>query len=836
MSYKYSHERVFMKKKWFFYTIILLLILQTVSAVPQQITTAGAESITIPRYKIFQSFNDPNDMWLIFPNGGGNNFIKSVDGGQTWDAADPSIHIPRVSDHASAGGDNQDNVYIADRCGPCTEATQLIFSKVNAPGESSGDLNQIIIDAPFSGSTNTPNILVQDSNNVFIIMRLSRPDGQDASEGNIYYARSTNGGISFDTPQLLYATGASKVRIGSFLINGIPAVALHYISSVGNPNRDYQYFIWDGNQFIENSDSIVVSGENTGNEREYSMSYVNGQLHLVYNNGQDLKHAWKDYNGGTDSWNNQVIESRSYDPRDWHPSLTKHGNDLYMFYVRQESSTNGDNTIYYRKWDSTTSTWSSPTQISQSNSNVRFPHGPAEVPASSTFIPVTWSANSNSIWFDTIDVSGQPSNNPPVISNVLCETESGGTVTCDQVVYGDIVINLMADCTDDGSVSNVNFLLENIDDNSQLVDGDYNNNVDDTFLLENINLDIIDSGDFRLTITCTDNGSLTDTEIVSWSIPWGTLETFHNNPNNNTVVDNGETFLYNTTVTCNGGECGNITATLDPIFGNNNTEPTERTSGASVRCGIFELMDEGIVRNISYYGHSLASSSCAAAIYNSTSTTPSILLSESSRMLHDTSTEWKTFTIPNPLLSPGYYALCITCEQDITFYELDDAGTMVGIQSPQDPFPDPFPTPLQWERPWLMSIYAGYDNGTTPSGGGGGGGGGGHIAKTIIPMNSGRPFYTTNQNPVVCQDMKADDVCDTAWNVTVNATGGNYTFFVLYEPDYPINSSNSDYIEVIINSCVETMNVINMINDWYNGAVSIGELVSLLKQWEVNSC
>jgi len=55
--------------------------------------------------------------------------------------------------------------------------------------------------------------------------------------------------------------------------------------------------------------------------------------------------------------------------------------------------------------------------------------------------------------------------------------------------------------------------------------------------------------------------------------------------------------------------------------------------------------------------------------------------------------------------------------------------------------------------------------------------------KSVIPMNSGQPFYTTTQNPNIdsscLKDMKPGDTCDVTWEVVPNVIelGNNFEFF-----------------------------------------------------------
>ena len=395
--------------------LLLVALVSEVYAVPTQIHSTGTGLITIPRYKMFQSQNNPNEIWIAFPAGSSNNnFIKTIDGGLTWNAASTSMVIQGyLSDHCSVGGDELGNVYVVDRAngflldGCVGGGLYVFFRKVNYPGESVSDFGpQTCLNVAFPGiNYYTPNMLVYNSTHSWVIQRNS-----GYAAGNIYSVRTTNGGATWSSPQLVYSSGATDVRIGSLIIDNKPAVILHYNSQVGNPNRDYQYFIWDftTNQFVQNPDSLIVSGESTGDFREYSMSYVNGELHLVYNDDwRYLKHAWKEYNNGVGTWNYENIELLSYNPGDWHASFSKYGNTLYLFYVRQETPTDGVKNVYYRTWNKTTQSWSAPTSLTTSVGDYEFPHGPAVVNPSSTFIPVIWNQGGQ-IWYDAIPTTVIP--------------------------------------------------------------------------------------------------------------------------------------------------------------------------------------------------------------------------------------------------------------------------------------------------------------------------------------------------------------------------------------------------------------------------------------------
>ena len=84
--------------------------------------------------------------------------------------------------------------------------------------------------------------------------------------------------------------------------------------------------------------------------------------------------------------------------------------------------------------------------------------------------------------------------------------------------------------------------------------------------------------------------------------------------------------------------------------------------------------------------------------------------------------------------------------------------------------------------------------------------------KGIIPMNSGTPFYTTDQNPILggvdegfecLSNMKAGEVCDLSWNVvSTGAQNSLWKFFVLYNWTYQPQDLVSDKVDIrILSRC-----------------------------------
>ncbi len=369
-------------------------------AAASQIATCRSAScvLTIPRSKLFMSPTDSNTLWAIFEKSSGN-FMKSTDGGQTWST--PITIRSYLDYHASLSGDSQGNLYITD-----PGVGGVYFRKVNAPAVQATDMSAALtLTSAFipAGVSTRSNVLAQDASNIWVFARTSTN-----ATGNVRYFRSTDGGVTFSQEGWVADTGHDNVRIGSLLVNGQPAVVIWYSDDSSNVGWGYRYFIWNGSAFVANADSTIVWGSKIY-QRQYAASFVDGEFHVVYDDSQGhLVHSWKPYNGGTGSWTQQNIETLPYTPRDWLPSLTRHGNTLYLFYNRQESSTAGNNNVYYRTWDTTTHTWSSATPLTNDGAEHRYPQGPAVVNADATYIPVIWVSPTNAVMLERLSTTAVP--------------------------------------------------------------------------------------------------------------------------------------------------------------------------------------------------------------------------------------------------------------------------------------------------------------------------------------------------------------------------------------------------------------------------------------------
>ncbi|MBN2422330.1 DUF2341 domain-containing protein [Candidatus Woesearchaeota archaeon] len=156
----------------------------------------------------------------------------------------------------------------------------------------------------------------------------------------------------------------------------------------------------------------------------------------------------------------------------------------------------------------------------------------------------------------------------PTIHEIQCQEDGATWGECSNVLYSDNLTRVRVNCTvDEGTINSANFTLENLDDSYTFFSNATTYNSGDWWIFNNSDLTITDSGTFRLTVICSDDNSITETDNVEWIVPWGTLTAQLISPNSNTNVTRNQFFNFTSRVTCTGGECGYVNATLDPYVG-----------------------------------------------------------------------------------------------------------------------------------------------------------------------------------------------------------------------------------------------------------------------------
>ncbi|MBU2100734.1 right-handed parallel beta-helix repeat-containing protein [Candidatus Micrarchaeota archaeon] len=265
----------------------------------------------------------------------------------------------------------------------------------------------------------------------------------------------------------------------------------------------------------------------------------------------------------------------------------------------------------------------------------------------------------------------------------------------------------------------------------------------------------------------------------------GSITVTHLIPTTNINAGQNQEFTYQTKVSCSGGYCGNVTATLDPTFGftqegaySNNAISNELILSK------YTAPENGTIESITAH---LTYGEVVFAIYSESGN----LLAQSAPKTSDNG--WTTAPINLQVTAGNNYWLGWIQGKDGSSdpwrkWSTGTTGQGIMILSGTT-YPNlPLTLPSTGNTNYKHSIYVTYSTDSNQT------------SKGVIPMNSGNPFYTTSQNPQTCLDLDDGQECTNTWSVIPTGTIGNtYSFFVKYTPqNTEIPSQNTPTITVTI--------------------------------------
>jgi Zn-dependent metalloprotease len=154
-------------------------------------------------------------------------------------------------------------------------------------------------------------------------------------------------------------------------------------------------------------------------------------------------------------------------------------------------------------------------------------------------------------------------NTRPMIDEIKCRNATGW-FNCSNLGYGQTITAVRARCTaQQGSIAEARFALENNQDAVTYFDSK-GTKASGNWIYYPRDLTLSDSGNWTITVTCKDSKGVYGRAGYSWLVPWGRLEAYLLDQ---TVIRNAtkdEFFSFGSGVRCVAGECGNVTAILDP--------------------------------------------------------------------------------------------------------------------------------------------------------------------------------------------------------------------------------------------------------------------------------
>jgi len=145
--------------------------------------------------------------------------------------------------------------------------------------------------------------------------------------------------------------------------------------------------------------------------------------------------------------------------------------------------------------------------------------------------------------------------NLPVINSIDCLINSTWQ-DCELAQYGDNLQQIRIDATDLQGTPDVWLTLRNVPDDYNFVDGVVTYSAG--YFTYNTNLTIVDSGVWQIEVEAGDSDGNTDTETITWSVPWGSLDSYLISPTSDMSVPKSGSFNVEIGVQCLDAECPDV--------------------------------------------------------------------------------------------------------------------------------------------------------------------------------------------------------------------------------------------------------------------------------------
>jgi len=256
---------------------------------------------------------------------------------------------------------------------------------------------------------------------------------------------------------------------------------------------------------------------------------------------------------------------------------------------------------------------------------------------------------------------------PPIpdVNEIQCR-ESGSWQDCSNIGWAETITAVRVNCThENGTVVNASFVLTNIPDSNTFFSSNSDYSTSDWWVYNNTDLTINDSGEFKLSVVCIDSLSKTGSGYANWTVPWGNLSSSLISPDSDNNVTQNYFFTFTSNVSCVGGECGYVNATLDPYIGDWwNKSWHYRKEINITNIGTSTLSDYPAYLNISYDSDMLLNYSDLRFMNESCGTNGALLDYE---LVNYTSTKADVW-VRIPSLSTGDTSICM-------YYGNSGAGT-----------------------------------------------------------------------------------------------------------------------------------------------------------------
>jgi len=154
----------------------------------------------------------------------------------------------------------------------------------------------------------------------------------------------------------------------------------------------------------------------------------------------------------------------------------------------------------------------------------------------------------------------------PNMTETNCELNGTDWTNCTSVPWGYNITRVRANCTEGTyQIASVNFTIVNEDDSFTYVNSGISVPSGGYHTLDHADVLINESGNWTVTAVCYDTTQVGTSQQREFDVPYGQLIPYQLVPAANEYnATQYRYFPYKAGVNCTGGECGNVTATLDP--------------------------------------------------------------------------------------------------------------------------------------------------------------------------------------------------------------------------------------------------------------------------------
>ncbi|MFH2021653.1 MAG: LamG-like jellyroll fold domain-containing protein, partial [archaeon] len=150
------------------------------------------------------------------------------------------------------------------------------------------------------------------------------------------------------------------------------------------------------------------------------------------------------------------------------------------------------------------------------------------------------------------------------ITAIECQINSSVWRSCSSALWNDTITQVKVNCSGTNGIKYATYNLTNVPDAATHFNAsNATSSSANSWTYDNPDIKISDSGEFTMTVSCYD-GVFLQINSTSWAVPWGNISSVWITPTSSLNMSQNQTGTFTSYMQCTGGECGNVTVTIDP--------------------------------------------------------------------------------------------------------------------------------------------------------------------------------------------------------------------------------------------------------------------------------